>query len=115
MGNLISNVGSTAEAVLRPLTRTRPSTEPRSETPPKTTQATADEVRAAIQENGDRVSLNNRTVKFSYDEDLNRVIVQVFSSETDPPTVVRQIPPEEYLTFAARFRELQGILFDQQA
>ena len=61
------------------------------------------------------MSFGDRTVEFSYDDDLDRVIVKVFSSDTEPPTVVRQIPSEEYLTFAAQYRELQGILFDHEA
>ncbi len=115
MGDLISTVGTTSEAFTRPSAGTRFSAEPTENKTSSKTGVSADEVRAALGENGERVSISNRTVEFSYDDDLHRVIVKVFSSETDPPTVVRQIPPEEYLTFAARFRELQGILFDQQA
>jgi len=115
MGELLGILGSTAEAVSRPVSETRSSTEPKKESPAKTGGANPEDVRASLRDNGDKVSIGNRTVEFSYDEDLHRVIVKVFSSESEPPKVVRQIPAEEYLTFAARYRELHGILFDEQA
>ena len=42
-------------------------------------------------------------------------MVKIYSSSTEPRDVVREIPPEEYQQFAARFRELLGVLFDEQA
>ena len=41
--------------------------------------------------------------------------LRVLASDEQPPKVVRQIPAEEYMAFAARFRELLGVLFDEQA
>jgi uncharacterized FlaG/YvyC family protein len=40
------------------------------------------------------------------------VIVRIYSSDTPPREVVRQFPPEEYLAFVTRFREMFGVLFD---
>jgi len=115
MGYAISTVGDAAGPIHRPARETRISAEPETKTSNQDSKATAEDVQASLRDNGNRISFANRTVEFSYDDELHRVIVKVYSSETDPPTVVRQIPAEEYLTFAARYRELQGILFDEQA
>lgn len=76
--------------------------------------ADADSVVAAIQSLGETVELGNQVAEFSYDSDLNRVVIKIFSSANGPREVVRQIPPEEYLEFAARYRELLGVLFDEK-
>ncbi len=60
----------------------------------------------------ERIS-GGRTIEFSFDNDTNRVIVKVKSE--DSGEVVRQIPPDEYMRFVARFKEMAGILFDEKA
>jgi len=69
---------------------------------------------ASIEAIGGPIRFGSRTVEFSYDSDLNRVVVKIFSSATEPREIVRQIPAEEYLNFSARYRELLGLLFDEQ-
>jgi flagellar protein FlaG len=53
------------------------------------------------------------SIEFTFDSDVNRVVVKVKSAETGE--VVRQIPPEEYLRLVARFRELFGVVLDETA
>lgn len=77
--------------------------------------ADPESVTAAIRSMGGQVQFGGRVAEFSYNDDLNTVVVKVYSSATEPREVVRQIPPEEYLAFAARYRELLGVLFDEQA
>ena len=72
-------------------------------------------VLASIEALGGSIRFGHRAAEFSYDADLNLVVVKVFSSDTEPRELVRQIPPEDYLTFSARYRELLGLLFDEQA
>ena len=55
---------------------------------------------------------NGRTIEFSFDPDIERVIVKVKAADGE---VVRQIPPEDYLKFVSRFKELFGVLFDETA
>lgn len=45
------------------------------------------------------------------DRATNRVVTQVLNESNQ---VIRQIPPEELLRIMARFRELQGLLFDER-
>ena len=71
-------------------------------------------VLASIEAFGGSIRFGHRSAEFSYDADLNRVVVKVFSSDNEPREIVRQIPPEDYLTFSARYRELLGLLFDEQ-
>lgn len=54
--------------------------------------------------------LSGRT-RLHVDEASNRVVAQILDENNE---VVKQIPPEELLKIAARFRELQGLLFDEQ-
>lgn len=46
------------------------------------------------------------------DEATQRIVAQIVD-END--VVIRQIPPEELLRIAEKFRRLQGLLFDRQA
>lgn len=46
------------------------------------------------------------------DEASNRYIAQVVNENNE---VIKQYPPEAILEFTARFRKLQGLLFDEQA
>lgn len=71
-----------------------------------------DAVAAAVASNR-AITLDDRSIEFSYDEELHRVIVKVKSRDTEE--VVRQIPPKEYVQFLARFKEAVGVLFDEVA
>lgn len=63
----------------------------------------------------EKVVLGGRTAEFSYDTKLDVIVVKIHSSSTEPREIVRQIPPEAYLKFQARYRELLGLLLDEQA
>jgi len=62
----------------------------------------------------ERIEFGGRTAEFTYNQDLDRIVVKVYSSATEPREIVREIPPEEYLAFASRFREMIGLLFDER-
>jgi len=63
---------------------------------------------------GSKIDLGNRSAVFSFDQTTGRVVVKIVTNDTNPPEVVRQIPPEEYLNFVTKVRELFGVLFDQK-
>jgi uncharacterized FlaG/YvyC family protein len=46
------------------------------------------------------------------DKESNRIITQIIGENNE---VLKQIPPDDLLRFAARFRKLQGLLFDELA
>lgn len=46
------------------------------------------------------------------DEATNRWVAQLVNENNE---VIRQIPPQELLEIAAKFRRLQGLLFDERA
>ncbi len=69
-------------------------------------------VAAAIEGLGDTITIGQRTIRVSYNQDIGRVVVQVISEDTGE--VIRQVPPEEFLEFAVKFRELLGVLFDEK-
>jgi hypothetical protein len=60
-----------------------------------------------------RVALGGRTAEFSYDPRLDRIIVRVLSGDRPGGEVVRQIPPQEYVNFVSRFREMLGVLLNE--
>ena len=45
------------------------------------------------------------------DESTDRIVVQILNSKDE---VIRQFPPEEALRFAALFRQVTGLIFDQE-
>lgn len=53
-----------------------------------------------------------RRPRIRVSEETKRFITQLVDENQE---VVRQIPPEELVEFSARFRRLQGILFDERA
>jgi uncharacterized FlaG/YvyC family protein len=77
------------------------------------TGETADAL-AALKTAGSKIDMGNRSAVFSFDQATGRVVVKIVSNDTNPPEVVRQIPPEEYLTFVTKVRELFGVLFEKQ-
>jgi flagellar protein FlaG len=52
-------------------------------------------------------------VHMYYDDDINEVIVTVVDAESEE--VIRQIPPEDFITFAKRFDLSLGTLYDGRA
>lgn len=56
--------------------------------------------------------LFNRRLKFSVNEEINRVVVKVIDGTTDK--VIKEIPPEEIQKLVARIKETIGILFDEE-
>ncbi|GAB4221706.1 MAG: hypothetical protein Kow009_12740 [Spirochaetales bacterium] len=53
----------------------------------------------------------NRRLKFSFNEELQQVVVKIVDGETDK--VIKVLPPEELQKLHVRIRETLGILFDQ--
>lgn len=75
-------------------------------------EATAiEQAKTALAETG-TIELDDRTIEFDYDDEINRVIVRVRSA--DDGEVIRQIPPESFVAFTAKFREMLGVMFDEQ-
>lgn len=77
-------------------------------------QVTPEQVVDFIEKNGD-LQFGGRSINFSYSKDINRVVIKVMSGEAEEEEVVRQIPPEEYINFVSRFREMFGLLMDKNA
>lgn len=69
------------------------------------------EVRSALSRTGEQIVVGGHEMRFNYDRDLHRVVVTVRSKATGE--VVRTIPPAEYIKFAARMRELMGVLLEK--
>jgi flagellar protein FlaG len=70
-------------------------------------------VEASLEQNGREIVFGGRSIQFSFDKAINRVIVKV--TDDDSGVVVRQIPPEEYLQLISKFREMFGVIFDEIA
>jgi uncharacterized FlaG/YvyC family protein len=57
------------------------------------------------------VSVQRAGTHLSVDKTSDQVVAQIVDENNE---VIKQIPPEEALEVAARFRELQGKFFDRQ-
>jgi len=66
--------------------------------------------RAASTDRSAPTVADDRT-RLRIDETSKRIVAQILDENNE---VIRQIPPEELLRIAARFRELQGLLFDER-
>ncbi len=53
----------------------------------------------------------NTAIKMHYDRDIDRVIVTIVEAGTE--RVIRQIPPEEFVTFLKRFRQSVALIFER--
>lgn len=77
-------------------------TAPRTEKLSPSVQETLAQQRAETTRNGTRLRL---------DESTRRVIAQIVNANNE---VIKQIPPDEVLKIAARFRQVVGLIFDRE-
>lgn len=68
------------------------------------------EVRKAVESLGSAAEIIDRNFKLKFDEDTDRLIIQVINRETKE--VIRQFPEEEVLNITKRLREYIGLVFD---
>jgi uncharacterized FlaG/YvyC family protein len=71
-------------------------------------------VASALNDGGNRIAFGGHSAEFSYDAEADRVVVRIYSANSQPREVIRQIPPQDYLSFVTRFREMLGVLFDNK-
>jgi flagellar protein FlaG len=69
-------------------------------------------IKETIEKNGD-LKFGGHTIAFRYHDETEQIMITVSDAESEE--IIRQIPPEEYLDFVARFRELFGLLLDETA
>ena len=81
----------------------------------QTTRESAEQSSAAAKqavEENPNIVVGNRNIEFAYNEEADRVVVTVRSEDDE---IIRQIPPEDYISFVSRFRELIGVGLDEVA
>ena len=71
-----------------------------------------EQLQQAVKKLNEEPAVQRAGIHLSIDDATQRVVAQILDEDRE---VVRQIPPEEFLEFAAKFRQLRGMLFDQQA
>lgn len=71
---------------------------------------TEEQLNEAIREIQEYAQTFNKRLKFSVNDELERVIVKVVDGNTDK--VIKEIPPEALQRVLLRIREAIGILFD---
>jgi flagellar protein FlaG len=72
----------------------------------------ADEVRRSVELLEQTFRLFNKKLRFSVNEEINRVVVKVLDAKTDK--LIKEIPPAEIQRLIARIKETIGLLFDEQ-
>jgi len=72
----------------------------------------AEEVRRSTELLEQTFRLFNKKLRFSVNEEINRVVVKVLDAKTDK--LIKEIPPAEIQRLIARIKETIGLLFDEQ-
>ncbi len=108
----VESVGAVPPVASRQV-RSEPAQDPQEAVTP-TPENTRQAVVSALRDGGNKIQFGTHSAQFSYDDKTDRVIVRIYSSDTAPREVIRQIPPEDYLAFVTRFREMFGVLIDQK-
>lgn len=75
------------------------------------TKITNQQLRRYLEELRSVTQVFNRRLSFTYNEELNQVIVKVIDRETDK--VIKELPPDELQRVHMRIREAIGILLDE--
>lgn len=70
-----------------------------------------EQVRQLTQELRDVTQAFNKRLSFSYNEELEQMVVKVIDRETD--TVIKELPPSELQRVHLRIREAIGLLLDE--
>lgn len=70
-----------------------------------------EEIAQALKEMAEKLSLLN-SIKMSYDESVERVIVKIIDGQTNE--IIRQIPPEGMVRFLRAFNEMMGLLINER-
>jgi flagellar protein FlaG len=86
-------------------------TESRGAAAPEAVQS-AEEVRRSAELLEQTFRLFNKKLRFSVNEEINRVVVKVLDARTDK--LIKEIPPAEIQRLIARIKETIGLLFDEQ-
>jgi len=72
----------------------------------------AEEIRRSAQLLEQTFRLFNKRLRFSVNQEINRVVVKVVDAKTDK--LIKEIPPAEIQRLIARIKETIGLLFDEQ-
>jgi flagellar protein FlaG len=72
----------------------------------------AEDVRRSAELLEQTFRLFNKRLRFSVNEEINRVVVKVLDARTDK--LIKEIPPAEIQRLIARIKETIGLLFDEQ-
>lgn len=56
--------------------------------------------------------VSTSSTRIRVDKESNRIVTQIIDENNE---VIRQTPPKELLELSARFKKLQGLLFDERA
>lgn len=79
---------------------------------PEAPRPEEEQVRRAAEVSKDTAPVPASKSRIRVDEASNRLIAQVVDENNE---VIKQYPPEAILQFTARFKKLQGLLFDERA
>ncbi|MDY7537133.1 flagellar protein FlaG [Undibacterium sp. RTI2.1] len=82
-------------------------------TPAGKTQATREQVEAAVKDINKSLQSSSQGLEFSIDPDSKHVVVKLIDQQTKQ--VLRQIPNEEVLEISKSLDKLQGLLIKQSA
>lgn len=71
-----------------------------------------DEIEKMVREIQSSTQAIDKRLKFSVNEELNRIVVKVIDANTDK--VIKELPPDSLQRIQARMREAIGMLLDEE-
>ncbi|MCX8065557.1 MAG: flagellar protein FlaG [Candidatus Hydrogenedentes bacterium] len=59
-----------------------------------------------------KIEIPITSTRLKLDEETKRIVIQILNAKDE---VIKQIPPEEWLKFLAKWQKIQGLFFDERA
>lgn len=60
----------------------------------------------------EKIEIPITSTRLKLDEETKRIVIQILNANNE---VMKQIPPEEWLRFLAKWQKIQGLFFDELA
>jgi len=95
---------------VRPERSAAPVNAPPPEAPPPPSANASQQVAEALA--AQAAAKKGSGARIRLDDSSNRVVVQILNEKDE---VIKQLPPDDLLRALERFREITGLIFDQQA
>lgn len=107
----IGRIGAGSEAIAQASNnRDKEVTQPRNAVQKE--KPTAEETVKVVEEINSRLSMQNRSIRFSVDDGTHDIVVRVVDKKSGE--VIKELPPESELKLRERMAELSGLMVEEE-